>query len=394
MSKYDLKFINHACIGFENDEELILTDPWFSGRVFNDSWGLLEDTSLDELNLDKLTTIIYSHEHPDHLHWKTLNDIREKVNQEIMIVFRERTNKNIMNQCKKLGYEYAEIKLNTETLLRDNFTLGLFEAGHDSSIVYRVDGKVILNQNDSRPISHISNMIKSIYSHIDVWFMQFGLAGYYANRDDSVGLERARQTHIDLIEQYYNIYTPSIFVPFASFVYFCKKYNCFLNDVQVTPQDVLERFPQERYSTQLMFKGDSILYENWENRNEENLRKWGDIINGDKYITELKEYTEDDILKEAKKLMLEVENNAPQEVHLELFDNDKSFSIDFSNKRFGFIDKVDDNLLIGRLPMEELFSFLKFPWGADTLNITSCFDKINDGLWRNFLVYRDSLYIR
>ena len=99
---------------------------------------------LDDLNLDKLSTIFYSHEHPDHLSWKTLKDIRERVKQDIMIVFKDRENKNIMKQCQKLGYDFAEIFPNQETELRENFTVGLFPHGADSALVYRVDGKVIL----------------------------------------------------------------------------------------------------------------------------------------------------------------------------------------------------------------------------------------------------------
>tara|TARA_B100000131_G_scaffold249469_1_gene242756 strand:+ start:909 stop:2120 length:1212 start_codon:yes stop_codon:yes gene_type:complete len=399
MDMYSLKFINHACIAFENEEELILTDPWFSGKVFNNSWNLLEETSLDDLNLHKLSTIFYSHEHPDHLSWKTLKDIRERVDQDIMIVFKERENKNIMKQCQKLGYDFAEIVPNQETQLRDNFTVGLFPYGTDSALVYRVDGKVILNQNDCHLQQQNIYDIKSIYSHIDVWFMQFGLAGYYANNGDSYGLQNARNEHLQMIEKYYRAFNPDIFVPFASFVYFCKEYNSFLNEVQVTPDDVLKTFPSSNYSTQIMYRGDSVLYKDWEKRNIKNVEKWNSIFENNQIIDELKQCSEDNILESAEQLMNQdftksIYDIGPTELHLDLFDSDKAFLLDFSNKKYSFINKkeINNNILAGRLPMEELWSFLKFPWGGDTLNITSCFDKLNSNLWTSMLVYRDSLY--
>tara|TARA_Y100000004_G_scaffold45659_1_gene50112 strand:+ start:1893 stop:3110 length:1218 start_codon:yes stop_codon:yes gene_type:complete len=401
MSQYDLKFINHACIAFENDEELILTDPWFMGDVFNNSWSLLENTNLENLNLEKLTTIFYTHEHPDHLSWETLKSIREKVSQEIMIVYKRRDNKNILNRCRELGFEFAEIDPNVETELRDNFTVGLFPQGKDSALVYRVNDKVILNQNDCHLDYNNIQVIKSIYPKIDVWLMQFGLAGYYANRDDLAGLNVARETHLKMIEEYYSFFQPNIFVPFASFVYFCKKYNSFLNDVQLTPDDVYDRFTYPNYPTQIVYYGDNILNKDWSDRNATNLKKWKNIFQKNKKIKDLKKYSESDILDSADKLMSEdftksrFGSTGPTEIHLELFDLDKIFSLDFSTKSYSFLnkDKIDYQKLAGKLPMEELYSFLNFPWGADTLNITSCFDKLNNDLWTSMLVYRDSLYV-
>tara|TARA_B100000902_G_C27295355_1_gene909567 strand:- start:1178 stop:2389 length:1212 start_codon:yes stop_codon:yes gene_type:complete len=399
MSKYKLKFINHSCISFENDEELILTDPWFSKKVFNNSWSLLEDTSLEELNLEKLSVIFYSHEHPDHLSWNTLKAIREKVSQDIMVVFKKRENKNILEQCKKLGFNFAELEPNQETELRDNFTIGLFPYGTDSALVYRVDGRVILNQNDCHLQQENIKQISRFYSNFDVWFMQFGLAGYYANRDDYEGLQQARNTHLEMISNYYNIFKPTIFIPFASFVYFCKEYNCFLNDVQVTPKDVLQKFPYSDYNTQIVYKNDYILYDDWEKRNSVNVEKWETIFKRDKPIDKLKKYSEKEILGAADRLMSADFTNTnifsrPREIHLELFDSEKAFSIDFYEKKYSFIDKenINSDILAGRLPIEELWSFLNFPWGGDTLNITSCFDKINSDLWTSMLVFRDSLY--
>ncbi len=57
----------------------ILVDPWFSGKVFNDSWELLNETNIDDLDLSNLKYIFISHEHPDHLSWSTLKKIKKNV---------------------------------------------------------------------------------------------------------------------------------------------------------------------------------------------------------------------------------------------------------------------------------------------------------------------------
>ena len=62
----NIKFINHACFSITDNDEMILFDPWFTGAVFNESWRLLKDTNIEDLDLSKLSTILITHEHPDH----------------------------------------------------------------------------------------------------------------------------------------------------------------------------------------------------------------------------------------------------------------------------------------------------------------------------------------
>jgi len=64
----DITFINHACFKIDDSHGDVLFDPWFSGKVFNNSWSLLRDTEYIELKNVKY--IIITHEHPDHLHWQ------------------------------------------------------------------------------------------------------------------------------------------------------------------------------------------------------------------------------------------------------------------------------------------------------------------------------------
>ena len=55
---FKINFINHACFQIHLKDYSILVDPWFSGRVFNDSWQLLKETNLDDIDLSSLKYII------------------------------------------------------------------------------------------------------------------------------------------------------------------------------------------------------------------------------------------------------------------------------------------------------------------------------------------------
>ena len=70
MKEPKITFINHACFTIEKNNEMIFVDPWFFGRIFNNSWSLFKET--EKIDLSNLKYIFITHEHPDHLHWPTL----------------------------------------------------------------------------------------------------------------------------------------------------------------------------------------------------------------------------------------------------------------------------------------------------------------------------------
>ena len=97
-----------------------------------------------------------------------------------------------------------------------------------------------------------------------------------------------------------------------------------------------------------------------------------------------------DYIKDYSKTVL------PPELIFAFYDKKNYFKIDCGAATCSFVDKKDaeHKKIAGILPSEELYSFFKFPWGADTLNITSCFEIINKDLWKNMLVFKDQLYKR
>jgi L-ascorbate metabolism protein UlaG (beta-lactamase superfamily) len=47
MSRPEIFFRNHACIQVDYDNHTLICDPWFDGKVFNESWALLKPHSID-----------------------------------------------------------------------------------------------------------------------------------------------------------------------------------------------------------------------------------------------------------------------------------------------------------------------------------------------------------
>ena len=391
-----ITFLNHASFMIETNESITLVDPWYFGKIFNNSWSLLKDTDDSQIDYSKVKYISISHEHPDHLHWATLKHIRSKTDGDITIIFPRRTNPNVMEACKKAGYNFAYIDHYNETEIEENYTIAAFPAGHDSALVYRIGDRIICNQNDAYLDEQVLVKMKQMFPIIDLWLFQFSLAGYYGNSTEpEIIKQKGTQFHIDKFMEYQNYLQPKMSVPFASYCYFCKQYNSYINDYAVTLNDILSKV---QYPTHIPYYNEEISLTSLKN-NKTNLEKWNLIIKNSKNdITPISDFVgEDEILSELNKLY-EQGYKIPgvDGVILEFFDYNKNLLINTEEKEFGFIEKeqTPEQWVAGTLPTEELYAYLKTPWGGDTLNITGAFIKKNEQLWHAFLVGRENLYQR
>ena len=401
MSNYKINLINHSCIKIENEKHSMLIDPWFSSTVFNNSWSLIRECGEEFIDFSKLTHILISHEHPDHLNWPTLKKIRQKKDGRIWILMGKRENDNIKEAVIKMGFDFAYIPEDYRVKITENLHITNYSTGHDSGQVIEINEHKIFNQNDCKFSDQKIRYIKQKHGHFDALFYQFGLAGYYGNREDSVAMEAARQSHISLIRKYFKVLSPDFYVPYASHIRFCKEHNDFLNKWQVTIPDLFSEIVE--IPTQYLFYGSEVIFDKDKmfDRNVENVKKWQDVIDNFPPPNESKDISKDRILDSCLTFSgkYEVTNTTPGSLVLRFFDDqiNQVLLCNFKEKTFEFIEESEKETQVpisGILPAEEFLSFLKFPWGADTLNITSCFDIIDKPSWRNMLIWKDQLYKR
>jgi len=51
-----VRFYSHACIAIEGERDTLLTDPWFFGDVFHNSWTLLAPPDIDTIDFNRVRT--------------------------------------------------------------------------------------------------------------------------------------------------------------------------------------------------------------------------------------------------------------------------------------------------------------------------------------------------
>jgi len=393
-----IRFINHACFSVETKNSYILVDPWFTGKIFNNSWALLKDTDLSMINFDKLTHIVISHEHPDHLHFSSLKKIFNRTKNRIKLLFPHRNNQNIKNTILKMGYDFDYLIPHQSYRIDESAVVTCFKTWIDAALVFNVDGKIILNQNDCNLNDEEIKMIQMMFPKIDAHLLQFSLAGYYGNREDNESLElKGRQRHFNTVKKYFDAFKPKTFIPFASYVYFCKEYNQYLNKWSITPKQLKEKFTD--IPMQILYYGDYLsLSNNDEKKNNFNIEKYDEIFSSNKYIEKSQEVTIEQ-LNDAFSTFIKSSSDtsfqfAPEETHFEIFDHQWNISVNLRTKEMKILQDLDMNKLAGALPAEEVISLFKFPWGADTLNITAAFNIYNKTRWYGIMSYIGDLYKR
>ena len=107
-----IKVVSHACVYLDFGEVKLLCDPWLFGTCFNNGWSLkLRDDKSEVLSqeeIQKITHIWISHEHPDHFHFPSLKFLISKINKpELVQVITKndyRTREDVVKVISNIGF--------------------------------------------------------------------------------------------------------------------------------------------------------------------------------------------------------------------------------------------------------------------------------------------------
>jgi len=91
-----------------------------------------------------------------------------------------------------------------------------------------------------------------MFPRVDAMFYQFSPGGYNPNQ-----LQLARESFLRKVDRLFIAVRPALFVPFASFFYFSKEENAYLNDWIITLDDFVAALPH--LPTQILYTGDVLF---------------------------------------------------------------------------------------------------------------------------------------
>ena len=244
-----VRFVGHASIAIECQNQVILCDPWLVGKVFNNSWALLSPSSPPAFST--VDYIWISHEHPDHLSFPSLKEIPDSDKSRIKVLYQRHASPRVVDSILKLGfshvielpqYRWFRLGRDLEVFCGSVWSMDSFLAVRD-----RVSKECLLNLNDCVLNVDQLRYIKHRIGNVSMLFTQFSFAQWVGNDcDEDHGAERK----IEQLTQQIEVFKPEFTVPTASFVYFCNEENCRMNHWMNTPDSI----------ARLKLKGVNFMY--------------------------------------------------------------------------------------------------------------------------------------
>ena len=237
-------FLNHASFMVETEQNILIVDPWLQGTAFDDGWALVDESTTNEglihyLELsEKKIFIWYSHEHSDHLSMSFLRQARGRFN--IQVIYQKTLDRRVYAFFKKQGL--SVIESNETVNINDDLSIKIrIHENGDSLCLIKIMDTVLLNINDcviknEEEARKIKDILDLDDVKIDILFTQFGYANWIGNEENTILREEASVEKLNRIKIQESVFSPKIIIPFASFIYFCKKENFYMNDMQNTPK--------------------------------------------------------------------------------------------------------------------------------------------------------------
>ena len=102
----NIETLGHASLLIKKgNKSLLLTDPWFFGTSYWDSWGLKRYPSKSNLkDINKVKFAFITHEHQDHLHPETIQKLNKKI-KYLIPDFKHNNIRNFFKNDKSLNYK-------------------------------------------------------------------------------------------------------------------------------------------------------------------------------------------------------------------------------------------------------------------------------------------------
>lgn len=232
-----VRFVGHASIFIECQNQTILCDPWLVGKIFNNGWALLSPSSPPPFST--VDYIWISHEHPDHFNFPSLKGIPDADKSRIKVLYQRHASPRIVEALYKLGFsQVIQLPLYKWFRLVQNLEVFCGSSGTMDSFIAVRDGKeTLLNLNDCVYNVEQLRYIKRRIGDVSLLFTQFSFAQWVGNDyDEAHGAEQK----IEQLTQQIKIFKPEFTVPFASFVYFCNEENCRMNAWANTPDSIAQ----------------------------------------------------------------------------------------------------------------------------------------------------------
>ena len=254
-----VSLVNHASFFYEAPDLKLLSDPWYSGRLFGESWELTADTPKTIRNqaTESADLVYISHEHPDHFHPPTLRESFGKCGESPEFLIPQTIDGRMREWLRQNNFRFRELGRTSKLQIGD-WQIQIIPYGtYDSYLILRLGHRVLLHLGDSKPHPRqIAKLLKP-NERIVAIATQFSIASWPGNPKNSVDVEGGRKTVKSYLLEVIRELRPEILLPFASHVHFCHPENVWMNSYGLSLNEIVSlEAPQTQIP--ILVPGDSI----------------------------------------------------------------------------------------------------------------------------------------
>ncbi len=373
----DIQFISHASVIIKSGGIKLWTDPWITGKAFNNSWSLLGSPYYSEEMLHDIDYIWISHEHPDHFNFATLESLPEEFKSRVTVLFQTQNSDRVFCELKNFGFKNFKPLTNRKRVyLSEQLYVYCFQAHFGDSCLGVSNGKeLIFDINDAElSASEAKKILGELGGHIDVVLNQFSLAGYHGYMDFDKYLPVYAEEKLQRLLRNHRELKANLTIPFASFVYFSCEDNKYMNSYANSPKKVYDFLQANGVHCLFLSEGDVYRLGDKVNDNK-GLEKWEDRFNNIENLDYLKPEIVpiQDIQQKAKDFSDAILDKYPKilvsflrSMTLYIDDLKLCCNFDLKRRRFDVIDlpKEKADIFVNSQPLHYAFTY---SWGFETL---------------------------
>lgn len=252
MPRANFTFINHACFMVRTDGALLVSDPWLDGAVLDGAWDLVDSSTssagmIEELGAAGVPVYIWcSRAQPDRFSLPFLKRFRAEFRGIATFLYRPGRDMRIGDELRRHRLPVAECPDGVTVRLAGDLRLTAIANGDgDTACLVGCGGRNILNLGEdalatAAACCSAAPRIARIAPRIDLLLTGFGSMGWCGNPEQYALREAAAKAAIERLAVQIERFRPKLVVPIASFAWFARADNLWLNGGRLAPGELLE----------------------------------------------------------------------------------------------------------------------------------------------------------
>lgn len=279
---FDIRNISHACLKYQVDDVVLLTDPWIVDEPIKSNviykFPPQHASTLEAC--ESVTHVYISHTHEDHFHIPSIlnlpRSIKLIVSDYDFAPHQCERNLVLLKTLKNLGFTNIQVLKPWQWVeLSSRMRVCLIpsaESRHmdweNSGLAVEVDGHLSLNMNDNIVDDQLCNEISEFFGTVHMYFIQTaGLSTFPACFDmtdeEKQNALRSKTNNFSLHDRVVKLVNPEYLIPYAGDFGWFGEFEDLTFNSRLTPLPLLDHLAElESVKTSLFEPGDVITIKN------------------------------------------------------------------------------------------------------------------------------------